>query len=167
MRSARPRTCPGRARGLWLKVGGRAPRRLSQAAYRLGDLRDGWASWFETTADGFRLRIARGSADADTVVDGNLDCCALGGGTIDHGHVHWIESPDRETATLGRTRLSTKPLTTCQYLLPVSGLPWESFAVDHGHPFYVGHALSESGFDSDLAFGIYEIPPQRTRWRDC
>jgi hypothetical protein len=70
------------------------------------------------------------------------------------------------TATLQRAPLSTTARSGCQYLPPVSGLPsYEGFAIEGGRPFYVDHALGEFIYDAGVEFGIFDIPPEPSRWR--
>jgi hypothetical protein len=167
--SERPGSCR-RARGLWMRAGARDPWKLSASAYRLGDLRGGWASWLESPprVDGWRLRIWPLHGPPITAATGNFDCCDLDGALIDGSYVYWTESPDSVTATLDRAPLSPNARSACEYLPPVSGLPYyEIFAIDDGRPFYVDHALGEFIYAGEVEFGIFDIPPERSHWRKC
>jgi hypothetical protein len=146
------RSCSVHARGLWLRDG--RTRRVSRFADRLGDLRDGRLSWFETLygGSGWRLRLAPLHGRARTVRSGNLDCCLLAGGAIGGGHVHWVESPDTIRATLGRERVAD--LGGCEYLEPTDAFPWDgTIALDGSTPVYAD------------AFGIFAV--DHARWHRC
>ncbi|MDA0161016.1 hypothetical protein OM076_12125 [Solirubrobacter ginsenosidimutans] len=149
--------CPHDAIGLWLRRGTDRPRRVSRYADALGDLRGDRITWHETLygGSGWRLRYARLPGKPVTVVSGNLDCCLLAGGTIDGRYVYWDESPDTDRATLNRVPITAVGGNACEYLEPINGFPWSSFAIDRGNPVYVD------------SFGVFELGAEHARWHRC
>ena len=103
----------------------------------------------------WRLRFEQFPGKPVTVASGNLDCCLLAGGTIDSRYVYWDESPDTDRATLNRVPIAAVKGDECEYLEPINGFPWTSFAIDRGNPVYVD------------SFGVFEIEPERAQWHRC
>jgi hypothetical protein len=132
---------------------------VSRYADALGDLRGDRITWHETLygGSGWRLRFARFPGKPVTINSGNLDCCLLAGGTIDGRYIYWNESPDTDRATLNRVPIAAVDGRGrhCEYLEPVNGFPWSSFAIDRGNPVYVD------------SFGVFELGPERARWHRC
>jgi hypothetical protein len=106
-RAAHRHVCRRSQRGLWVRFEDGRVHRRSARADRLGDLRDGWISWFDDLSpvppDWYevQLRIARIGGHAKTVERGNADCCGLYDSQLEDGYVYWIarSSPASPTSS--------------------------------------------------------------------
>ena len=169
IRSVPRASCPSARRGLWLASGGAGARRLSTRADRLGDLRDGWVSWFDAlppppageAGAGDRWRLRESSIDGlpITTRGGNDDCCWLEHGGIDDGYIYWTETVDLDVDTLNRAQLGTQDPECPEQL-------GRSFADVDGPrlgPVVVGGRVFYIEFD----LGVLEILPEALHWKAC
>ncbi len=157
-RSAPGGICPPAVRGLWLRRGSGTPLRLSAHADRLGDLRGGTVSWFDSLqgGDAWRLRVKRHGGKATTIADENIESTRLNGGALDGHFVYFGVIPEGRS-TLFRVALAGQ---RSQYLPPRDGFPAKfgnlrdpQFAIDAANVFYADD------------FGIFEMRSQDLRWR--
>ena len=151
-------SCPRATRGLWLRSGSGTPRRLSARADRLGDIRGGTVSWFDSLqgGDAWRLRVRRPSGQARTIASESIESARLNGGVLDGRFVYFGVIPEGRS-TLFRVAVAGK---RSQYLPPVESFPAKfgnladpQFAIDAANVFYADD------------FGVFEMRARDLHWR--
>ena len=169
MRSVHRGTCAKAHKGAWIRTQNQPPRRLSARADRLGDLRDGWVTWFDSVSpsppvgvdgsgDRWRLRASPLVGSPETVAGGNDDCCWLEGGRLDGGFIYFRETVDLDVAQLTRARIGSTRDDCQERLDRTFGSVFRSLGpvVDAGRVFYI-----------EFDLGVVEVSPDDLKWGGC
>ena len=170
--NAPERKCPGKG-GIWLR--GPRGRPVRRGSGRLGEFRDGFATWMAhwTQGNGDQIRVAALHGRVRTLMRISADChCGLEPPTISHGHVvYGINNDDETPGGVDLYRLRLRKHGACQEAfakptrMAIPAFITVEYTIDGNDIFYADNPPWGRAFGSR---GIFQIDPARVRWRrDC